>query len=222
MQLWVLFWGGFLFCNYLFFVPVRRVFLWRNIHTYYGLCTLTTGLAVVLHMSELKLRAVSRQWACLNASSGMGDIPHTTPRQSYSQVTNKCFVPPPSCCTLYKGVMMWLQSLHQQNSPYTPYHHQRHLRFSEKALQKTTFLPLQPALSPVLPLPSSNQGQGISHNHLVIAKTQFKELISQDWELRHVPKKPVSFPNIASSECLPKSQAPTLLEGAQNKIKTGC
>lgn len=154
MQRWVLFWGGCLFCKHLFFVPVRRVFLWRSIHTYYGLCTLATGLAVVLHMSELNLRAVSRQWVCLNASSGMGDIPHTTPRQCYSQVTNKCFVPPPLHCTLYKGVMMWLWSLDQQNSPYTPYHIRdtwnilrrlfRRQLFSHSNLPLVQFFPFHP------------------------------------------------------------------------------
>lgn len=145
------------------------------------------------------------------------------PRQSYSQVTNKYFVPPALYCTLHKGVM--IVAVTAVTRPAKQSLHSPTIRGTSDFLRRLlegNFPPPQPPLSPVLPFPSSIQGQGVSRDSLMVAKTQFEGLISQDAQPRHVPKKPISFPNIASSECLPKSQAPTLLEGAQNKIKTGC
>lgn len=113
---------------------------------------------------------------------------------------------------------LWLQSLDQQNRPCTPYHHQRHFRFSERLLGSNF---------PLTPVSSS------SPSILKPRAGNFPELFN-GWkypvwgadqarlEPGYVPKKSMSFPNIASSECLPNLQAPTLLEGAQNKIKTGC
>lgn len=61
-----------------------------------------------------------------------------------------CHPPYAVHCTKVLWSWLWLQSLHQQNSPCTTYHHQRYFRFSERLLG-SNFIP-----TPTSPVSSSS------------------------------------------------------------------
>lgn len=156
-----------------------------------------------------------QQWHGWHSSQNSVLLPsHPTHRLQTSVL---CHPPYVVHCTKVLWSWLWLQSFHQQNSLCTPYHHQRHLRFSEKALRGQLFphtnLPLVLFFPSILKPRAGNFPEQFNG---------CRDPVQGADQQRYIPIKPMSFPNIASSECLPKSQAPTLLEGAQNKIKTGC